>query len=129
MMAARFIREAFRSFTAASYLHINIAIFGWVVLLYCLGMVAVFSVLCYRMPVCSRNSHASTGALIGISADVFFTICLLHLLYRMIVELHRKVSSLIEFLKQKWALHEVRIVSFSSLVCSVCLGMGPVPFL
>lgn len=30
----------------------------------------------------------------------------------MIVELHRKVSSLIEFLKQKWALHEVRIVSF-----------------
>ncbi|KAL8175165.1 UNVERIFIED_CONTAM: Protein cramped-like [Gekko kuhli] len=31
---------------------------------------------------------------------------------RMIVELHRKVSSLIEFLKQKWALHEVRIVSF-----------------
>lgn len=33
-------------------------------------------------------------------------------LARMIVELHRKVSSLIEFLKQKWALHEVRIVSF-----------------
>lgn len=33
--------------------------------------------------------------------------------YRMIVELHRKVSSLIEFLKQKWELHEVRIVSFS----------------
>ncbi|XP_073884619.1 protein cramped-like isoform X21 [Macaca fascicularis] len=28
---------------------------------------------------------------------------------RMIVELHRKVSSLIEFLKQKWALHEVRV--------------------
>ncbi|KAE8579220.1 hypothetical protein XENTR_v10023951 [Xenopus tropicalis] len=28
---------------------------------------------------------------------------------RMIVELHRKVSSLIEFLKQKWALKEVRI--------------------
>ncbi|NWH66317.1 CRML protein, partial [Geococcyx californianus] len=28
---------------------------------------------------------------------------------RMIVELHWKVSSLIEFLKQKWALHEVRI--------------------
>uniref|UniRef100_A0A6I8N218 Protein cramped-like n=1 Tax=Ornithorhynchus anatinus TaxID=9258 RepID=A0A6I8N218_ORNAN len=28
---------------------------------------------------------------------------------RMIVELHRKVSSLIEFLKQKWALQEVRI--------------------
>ncbi|XP_036166979.1 protein cramped-like isoform X2 [Myotis myotis] len=28
---------------------------------------------------------------------------------RMIVELHRKVSSLIEFLKQKWELHEVRI--------------------
>ncbi|XP_075035603.1 protein cramped-like isoform X2 [Mixophyes fleayi] len=28
---------------------------------------------------------------------------------RMMVELHRKVSSLIEFLKQKWALHEVRI--------------------
>lgn len=129
MMAARFIREAFRSFTAASYLRINIAIFGRVVLLYCLGMVAVFSVLCYRMPVCSHNSHASTGALIGISVGIFFTICLLHLLYRMIVELHRKVSSLIEFLKQKWALHEVRIVSFSSLVCSVCLGLGPIPFL
>ncbi|KAG8506354.1 Protein cramped-like [Galemys pyrenaicus] len=31
---------------------------------------------------------------------------------RMIVELHRKVSSLIEFLRQKWALHEVRVVSF-----------------
>ncbi|XP_007937838.1 protein cramped-like [Orycteropus afer afer] len=29
---------------------------------------------------------------------------------RMIVELHRKVSSLIEFLKQKWALHEVRVL-------------------
>ncbi|XP_032652795.1 protein cramped-like isoform X2 [Chelonoidis abingdonii] len=28
---------------------------------------------------------------------------------RMIVELHRKVSSLIEFLKQKWALQEMRI--------------------
>ncbi|XP_077172926.1 protein cramped-like isoform X2 [Paroedura picta] len=28
---------------------------------------------------------------------------------RMIVELHRKVSSLIEFLKQKWALHEARV--------------------
>ncbi|XP_029433282.1 protein cramped-like isoform X3 [Rhinatrema bivittatum] len=28
---------------------------------------------------------------------------------RMMVELHRKVSSLIEFLKQKWALHEVRV--------------------
>nr|XP_033819045.1 protein cramped-like isoform X2 [Geotrypetes seraphini] len=28
---------------------------------------------------------------------------------RMIVELHRKVSSLIEFLKQKWALPEVRV--------------------
>uniref|UniRef100_A0A8C5R460 Protein cramped-like n=1 Tax=Leptobrachium leishanense TaxID=445787 RepID=A0A8C5R460_9ANUR len=28
---------------------------------------------------------------------------------RMIVELHRKVSSLISFLKQKWALHEVRV--------------------
>lgn len=38
----------------------------------------------------------------------------------MIVELHRKVSSLIEFLKQKWALHEVRIVSFFGIVCSEC---------
>ncbi|XP_049624034.1 protein cramped-like isoform X3 [Suncus etruscus] len=28
---------------------------------------------------------------------------------RMIVELHRKVSSLIEFLKQKWTLHEARV--------------------
>ncbi|XP_069503076.1 protein cramped-like isoform X2 [Ambystoma mexicanum] len=28
---------------------------------------------------------------------------------RMMVELHRKVSSLIEFLKQKWALHETRV--------------------
>lgn len=39
----------------------------------------------------------------------------LSFLCRMIVELHRKVSSLIEFLKQKWALHEVRVVSFSYL--------------
>ncbi|CAI9570926.1 unnamed protein product, partial [Staurois parvus] len=31
---------------------------------------------------------------------------------RMIVELHRKVSSLIEFLKQKWALQEVRVRKF-----------------
>lgn len=50
---------------------------------------------------------------------------------RMIVELHRKVSSLIEFLKQKWALHEVRIVSFllkqspTPQFCSTCcLRMG-----
>ncbi|KAG2455569.1 CRML protein, partial [Polypterus senegalus] len=31
---------------------------------------------------------------------------------RMVVELHRKLSSLIEFLKQKWAVNENRIVSF-----------------
>ena len=31
---------------------------------------------------------------------------------RMVVELHRKVSSLIEFLKQKWAVQDQRIVSF-----------------
>ncbi|CAB1341292.1 unnamed protein product [Coregonus sp. 'balchen'] len=31
---------------------------------------------------------------------------------RMVVELHRKVSSLIEFLKQKWAVQDLRIVSF-----------------
>lgn len=30
----------------------------------------------------------------------------------MVVELHRKVSSLIEYLKQKWAYHDQRIVSF-----------------
>lgn len=36
------------------------------------------------------------------------------------MELHRKVSSLIEFLKQKWALHEVRIVSFSDEVKLQC---------
>uniref|UniRef100_A0A669DFW7 Protein cramped-like n=1 Tax=Oreochromis niloticus TaxID=8128 RepID=A0A669DFW7_ORENI len=30
---------------------------------------------------------------------------------RMVVELHRKVSSLIEYLKQKWAYHDQRIVS------------------
>lgn len=50
----------------------------------------------------------------------FFSVPLLYLAYRMIVELHRKVSSLIEFLKQKWALHEVRIVSFSCLVSVLC---------
>lgn len=33
---------------------------------------------------------------------------------RMVVELHRKVSSLIEFLKQKWAVQDQRIVSFFS---------------
>lgn len=38
------------------------------------------------------------------------------------MELHRKVSSLIEFLKQKWALHEVRIVSFS-----YSRGLAPTP--
>ncbi|KAF2983453.1 hypothetical protein EK904_013614 [Melospiza melodia maxima] len=57
------------------------------------------------------------------------------LAYRMIVELHRKVSSLLEFLKQKWALHEVRSVpravswekftsyskfSFALLFCLIC---------
>lgn len=30
----------------------------------------------------------------------------------MVVELHRKVSSLIEYLKQKWTYHDQRIVSF-----------------
>lgn len=29
----------------------------------------------------------------------------------MVVELHRKVSSLIEYLKQKWTYHDQRIVS------------------
>uniref|UniRef100_A0A667YGY6 Protein cramped-like n=1 Tax=Myripristis murdjan TaxID=586833 RepID=A0A667YGY6_9TELE len=33
---------------------------------------------------------------------------------RMVVELHRKVSSLIEYLKQKWAFHDERIVSFNT---------------
>uniref|UniRef100_A0A8C9XD34 Protein cramped-like n=1 Tax=Sander lucioperca TaxID=283035 RepID=A0A8C9XD34_SANLU len=33
---------------------------------------------------------------------------------RMVVELHRKVSSLIEYLKQKWAYHDQRIVSFKT---------------
>ena len=32
----------------------------------------------------------------------------------MVVELHRKVSSLIEYLKQKWAYHDQRIVSFNT---------------
>lgn len=31
---------------------------------------------------------------------------------RMVVELHRKVSSLIEYLKQKWAHQDHQIVSF-----------------
>lgn len=34
------------------------------------------------------------------------------------MELHRKVSSLIEFLKQKWTLHEARVVSF--LLSAIC---------
>ncbi|KAM8960176.1 protein cramped-like [Pelodytes ibericus] len=42
---------------------------------------------------------------------------------RMIVELHRKVSSLIEFLKQKWVLHEVRVRK--SLEDHQLEGMGP----
>lgn len=33
---------------------------------------------------------------------------------RMVVELHRKVSSLIEYLKQKWTYHDQRIVSFET---------------
>lgn len=33
---------------------------------------------------------------------------------RMVVELHRKVSSLIEYLKQKWTYHDQRIVSFKT---------------
>uniref|UniRef100_A0A3Q1BAP9 Protein cramped-like n=1 Tax=Amphiprion ocellaris TaxID=80972 RepID=A0A3Q1BAP9_AMPOC len=33
---------------------------------------------------------------------------------RMVVELHRKVSSLIEYLKQKWAYHDQRIVSLKT---------------
>lgn len=32
----------------------------------------------------------------------------------MVVELHRKVSSLIEYLKQKWTYHDQRIVSFET---------------
>lgn len=32
----------------------------------------------------------------------------------MVVELHRKVSTLIEFLKQKWAVQDQRIVSLHS---------------
>ncbi|XP_020024894.1 protein cramped-like isoform X4 [Castor canadensis] len=39
---------------------------------------------------------------------------------RMIVELHRKVSSLIEFLKQKWALHEVRISCQDLIIPEQC---------
>ncbi|ELW67795.1 Protein cramped-like protein [Tupaia chinensis] len=40
---------------------------------------------------------------------------------RMIVELHRKVSSLIEFLKQKWALHEVRIAPEANAVSTASM--------
>lgn len=36
-------------------------------------------------------------------------------LSRMVVELHRKVSSLIEYLKQKWTYHDQRIVSFQDV--------------
>lgn len=36
-------------------------------------------------------------------------------LSRMVVELHRKVSSLIEYLKQKWTYHDQRIVSYKTL--------------
>lgn len=42
--------------------------------------------------------------------------CILFVLFvfRMVVELHRKVSSLIEYLKQKWTYHDQRIVSFET---------------
>lgn len=81
------------------------------------------------MLVQSLNSHSSIKAVIWTSADTSSLFpCFVYLAYRMIVELHRKVSSLIEFLKQKWALHEVRIVSFFCLVCSVCCVLGAIPF-
>ncbi|XP_061892646.1 protein cramped-like, partial [Entelurus aequoreus] len=44
---------------------------------------------------------------------------------RMVVELHRKVSSLIEFLKQKWAYHDQRIMK--SLLEREALGEAPPP--
>lgn len=82
------------------------------------------------MPVFSLNSHSSIKAVIWTCADVFSLFpCFVYLAYRMIVELHRKVSSLIEFLKQKWTLHEVRIVSFFCLACSVCCVPEAIPFL
>uniref|UniRef100_A0A3Q3GJE3 Protein cramped-like n=1 Tax=Labrus bergylta TaxID=56723 RepID=A0A3Q3GJE3_9LABR len=43
---------------------------------------------------------------------------------RMVVELHRKVSSLIEYLKQKWAYHDQRIVSFKQTVCTDCESLS-----
>lgn len=46
-----------------------------------------------------------------LSANSFF-VCLCQ--PRMVVELHRKVSSLIEYLKQKWAYQDQRIVSFNT---------------
>lgn len=86
--------------------------------------------LYYRMPISSLNSHSSTKAVIWTCVDIFSLFpYFVSPAYRMIVELHRKVSSLIEFLKQKWALHEVRIVSFFCVVCSVCCVLGAVPFL
>ncbi|XP_054463214.1 protein cramped-like isoform X2 [Anoplopoma fimbria] len=42
---------------------------------------------------------------------------------RMVVELHRKVSSLIEYLKQKWAYHDRRILK--SLMEREALDVGP----
>lgn len=39
------------------------------------------------------------------------------------MELHRKVSSLIEYLKQKWTYHDQRIVSFDVTLQSSRIGM------
>uniref|UniRef100_A0A3P8TDR5 Protein cramped-like n=1 Tax=Amphiprion percula TaxID=161767 RepID=A0A3P8TDR5_AMPPE len=44
---------------------------------------------------------------------------------RMVVELHRKVSSLIEYLKQKWAYHDQRIVSLKTHCLFESLAASP----
>uniref|UniRef100_A0A3Q4MEQ1 Protein cramped-like n=1 Tax=Neolamprologus brichardi TaxID=32507 RepID=A0A3Q4MEQ1_NEOBR len=50
-----------------------------------------------------RSNHSWARVQSLLTSSVFF--CFL----RMVVELHRKVSSLIEYLKQKWAYHDQRI--------------------
>lgn len=84
----------------------------------------------YRMPVYSLIPLLASRLGLGAPADSCSLFpCFISLACRMIVELHRKVSSLLEFLKQKWALHEVRVVSFSYSICSVCCVLGAIPFL
>lgn len=121
IMAVGFIWQAFRMFELSQlWVNQNFKVVAWE------------CSLCwhYRMPVYFLIPLLASRLGLGAPADS----CSLFprsasLAYRMIVELHRKVSSLLEFLKQKWALHEVRVVSFSCSVCSTCCVLGEIHFL